>query len=158
VGNEATSSTDPSGLAKLPRGVLEVVNVGDVYEMVLKNGKRLKIRNGRFIDSCVTVNMLDELTGVSKDTIKYLKHLEDTSGVALSIRYNAFGIVMVIPGYEAFQEGRISDGCRNTAWGWIPHTWFSYAITGFWSGLYEWEKSEGDAFAERVREKYGTKH
>jgi len=243
VGNEPTSSTDPSGLVKLPPGVREVVNVGDVYEMVLKNGKRLKLRNGRFIDSCVTINMLDELTDVSKDTIKHLKHLEDTSGVALSIRYNAFGmpdfsgwfkksveivnpaasnyadqawkalrlkhrklydelwpkardyvwhhaggnemqlvdkklhqafahtgpqaiwkqlggigIVMVIPGYEAFREGRISDGCRNTGWGWLPHTWFSYAITGFWSGLYEWEKSEGDAFAERVREKYGTKH
>lgn len=90
VANEPTSANDPSGLAKSkwPRGIGKIIVNRDTAEIVLDNGKRIKIRNSQFIDSCVSLRDLESLTEVAKDKIARLRR---RYGDDLTITYNKAG-------------------------------------------------------------------
>lgn len=68
VGNGATNWVDPNGLAKWRSGIKLIVD-SDTAEFVLANGRRVKIRNAKFIDCEVSLNDLSDLTQVSADRI-----------------------------------------------------------------------------------------
>ncbi|MCI0357229.1 MAG: HNH endonuclease [Planctomycetaceae bacterium] len=102
VENGATSATDPSGLKpKLPKGLKHLVNVDkDTAELVLQNGKRIKIRNAKFIDSCVSLDDLETLTKVSKDKIERLRK---EYGDDLTITFDKYGQ----PDFSKWKKARV---------------------------------------------------
>jgi uncharacterized protein RhaS with RHS repeats len=88
VGNGPINATDPSGLAKTQwyKG-LKILVDHNTLELVLKNGKRLKIRNGKFINCDVSLNDIDELTTVGKDRIQRMRA---KYGNDLTIKFDEF--------------------------------------------------------------------
>ncbi|HRX83260.1 MAG TPA: HNH endonuclease, partial [Pirellulaceae bacterium] len=106
VGNESTNATDPSGLAKIKWykifGGHSVGVDGDTLEFVLKNGRRVKIRNAKFIDCEVTVDDLAELTSVKKSTLDKLRNKEKyPDGVV--VKYDKLGQ----PDYTNYERANV---------------------------------------------------
>jgi len=116
-GNTPTSFTDPSGLGKLRaiRGLEDVLFDKDTAEYVLKNGKRITVRNAKFINSHVSLDDLDALTKVSKDRLARLRK-KFPNGV--SVRYNGIGQ----PNLSPLKEAKVRIAKPN-AWNYRKTPW-----------------------------------
>jgi RHS repeat-associated protein len=113
VTNAPTMYTDDTGLGrvkKLWKG-LKVIVDNDTAEFVLANGKRIKIRNSKFIDSHVTPAELRKFTSVSEETIACV---EKKYGKNISIYFDKFGQ----PDFSRFRKAQVTipnPGASNYA-------------------------------------------
>jgi len=114
VGNGPTSFADSSGLAKKRFWRIWVHLEKDTAEFVLENGQRIKIRNSKFIDSTVTLAMLEKITNVSPETIKRLRQRYGE----ITVTFNKFGQ----PDFSQFRIARVrvanpgAADYRDAAW------------------------------------------
>jgi len=123
VGNGPTGASDPSGLA---RNWLKIMTTVKCYangtaEFVLKNGKRIRIRNAKFINSWVSLADIAAFTNVKMQTIRAVREkLPDVKiffnklGQPIFTRYAKATVPL-----SELKAGTYVAGYGDKAWAWL---------------------------------------
>lgn len=112
VGNQVTTYVDVNGLSWFNKIKGVVVDGGD---LIINGVKKSRVRNFQFAGKSVTLNMLEEMTGVAKDRIKRLR---DKYGDDLCIKFDKDGF----PDFSDFKKAEVNvkglkgKGDSSKAW------------------------------------------